>query len=195
MNCRTWLPGLALLVSLSACAPATRVILLPQEGSPSVEVSTIAGRTVLDQPYALATVRSSGSLDSGQATAEDVEQRHGQLLAAAPEAEAQFTLLFDTGGTHITPESEAELERLLSLAQERPGADILIIGHTDRVGSDALNDELSLSRSRFVREMLIQRGFDARRIEAAGRGSRDPVVPTAEGVAEPRNRRTEVLVR
>ena len=133
--------------------------------------------------------------DADKATAEDVEQRHGQLLAAAPEAEAQFTLLFDTGGTHITPESEAELERLLSLAQERPGADILIIGHTDRVGSDALNDELSLSRSRFVREMLIQRGFDARRIEAAGRGSRDPVVPTAAGVAEPRNRRTEVLVR
>ena len=189
-----WLLGL--VFALSACAPATRVVLLPEAGSSSsVEVNTTRGRVILDQPYTQANISSRGALETAPTTAEDVQSRHGHLLAASPLQADAFTLHFETGGTRITPESEVELNRLLTLAQERPGAEIVIVGHTDRVGSDELNDRLSRSRAGYVREQLIQRGFDPRRIEAAGRGSRDPVIPTDVGVSEPRNRRTEVLVR
>ena len=72
---------------------------------------------------------------------------------------------------------------------------LAVIGHTDRVGSVQSNDALSLQRARAVRESIIADGFDPNRITAAGRGERDPAVPTDDEVAEPRNRRTEVIVR
>jgi outer membrane protein OmpA-like peptidoglycan-associated protein len=46
-----------------------------------------------------------------------------------------------------------------------------------------------------VKELLVQRGVRAERIVAVGRGSREPAVRAAEGVAEARNRRVEISVR
>ena len=68
-------------------------------------------------------------------------------------------------------------------------------GHTDRVGSVADNDRLSLQRAEAVRAMLIQRGIKASFLRAVGRGEREPLIPTADEQAEPRNRRVEVIVR
>ena len=82
-----------------------------------------------------------------------------------------------------------------TLARERPGGEIVVIGRTDRVGSAQSNDALSLPRARAIREKVIADGFDPNRITAAGRGERDPAVATDDEVAEPRNRRTEVIVR
>ena len=67
--------------------------------------------------------------------------------------------------------------------------------HTDKVGSDAVNDPLSRQRAEVVRKALIARGVAPENIVVVGRGKREPVVATAEGVAEPRNRRVEILVR
>ena len=74
--------------------------------------------------------------------------------------------------------------------------DILVVGHTDLVGSDQVNDALARKRadSRCA-AMLIERGIAPDNIVAVGRGKREPLVPTADGVAEPRNRRVEILVR
>ena len=68
-------------------------------------------------------------------------------------------------------------------------------GHTDRVGSVADNDRLSLQRAEAVRAMLIQRGINSSFLRAVGRGEREPLIPTADEQAEPRNRRVEVIVR
>ena len=46
-----------------------------------------------------------------------------------------------------------------------------------------------------MRELLVQRGFAPERIEAIGRGEREPVVPTEANVNEPRNRRAEIIIR
>ena len=70
-----------------------------------------------------------------------------------------------------------------------------IIGHTDRVGSVESNDTLSLQRAQAVRQLVIDRGFDPNRVEAVGRGEREPVVQTADEVEEPKNRRAEIVVR
>ena len=77
----------------------------------------------------------------------------------------------------------------------RPVPDVLVIGHTDTVGSDAVNDALSRQRAEVVRKALIARGIAAENIVVVGRGKREPIVPTADGVAEPRNRRVEIIVR
>ena len=52
-----------------------------------------------------------------------------------------------------------------------------------------------LARAKAVRDQLVEQGFDPARIELAGRGEREPLVPTADEVPEPKNRRVEVPVR
>lgn len=185
------------LLSLAACAPATRVVLLPQEGLPTAAVTVQArqGQVVLAQPYAVAEVASSGSVDTAQTDAQQVEKRYGQLLSVQPAAEQRFTLLFMPGGAQLTPESSAALADVLARATERPGGEVIIIGHTDRVGSVESNDTLSLQRAQAVRQLVIDRGFDPNRVEAVGRGEREPVVQTADEVEEPKNRRAQIVVR
>ena len=188
---------LALAAALAAgCAPATRVVLLPQDGgrTGAVEVRSDAGEAVLSRPYQAAEVRTR-AVDVEQLDAEAVQKRYGQLLSVQPGAPERFTLYFMPGTSSLTPESTAELADVLSRAINRPGGEIVVTGHTDRVGTLESNDTLSLQRARAVRGMVIERGFDPRRIDAVGRGEREPVVPTADEVDEPKNRRVEITVR
>ena len=189
--------ALAALALLAAgCAPATRVVLLPQADGTigAVEVSARESSAVLNAPYQTAAVRTR-SVDVDQMDAKQVADRYAPLLAAQPEAAQHFTLYFVTGGSELTPESMNALADVLSRATARPGGEIVITGHTDRVGSVESNDALSLQRASAVRELVIQRGFDAARVDAVGRGEREPIVPTADEVDEPKNRRAEIVVR
>ncbi|HQX60985.1 MAG TPA: OmpA family protein, partial [Burkholderiaceae bacterium] len=73
--------------------------------------------------------------------------------------------------------------------------EVTVIGHTDRVGSVADNDQLSVQRAETVRDKLVQAGIAASMITIAGRGEREPAVPTADGVASAENRRVEINIR
>ncbi|GAA6143488.1 OmpA family protein [Hydrogenophaga sp. 5NK40-0174] len=189
--------ALASAVLLAACAPATRVILLPQaDGSPSaVSVTTEKGTQEVNKPYQTAEVSGSGGLSSGQSSAEEVKEDYGQILSLQLPDPERFTLQFQPGTSTLTPESEALLPTILQKAEERSGGEIIITGHTDRQGSLEDNDALSLKRAQAIRELFIARGFKAELIEAVGRGEREPAVPTEDDVAEPQNRRAELLVR
>ena len=73
--------------------------------------------------------------------------------------------------------------------------DVVVIGHTDALGSDQVNDALARQRAETVRAELIRRGVAPENIQASGRGKREPLIPTPDGIAEPRNRRVEIFVR
>lgn len=193
------LTGLALasLLLLSACAPSTRVTLLPQANNTSsaVEVSTSQGQQRINRPYQVALVGDQGRLSVDTTTPEAVRKEHTRLLAAEPLAAEWFVLEFEAGSSTLTASSLALLTRVVKRAQARKGADIVVTGHTDRQGNQEANDRLSLERARSIRALLIEQGFQAERIEAVGRGEREPLVATEDEVAEPRNRRAVVLVR
>lgn len=183
---------------LAACAPTTRVTLLPQaDGRPSaVEVSTREGGTQrIDQPYQVAEVSRRGRIDTDTTTAEAVRQQHPQLLALQPPAPERYVLEFEPGTSQLTADSQTRLDEIINRARARAGGEIVVTGHTDRQGSLEDNDRLSLERARAIRSLLVERGFKAELIEAVGRGEREPLVPTDDEVAEPRNRRAELLVR
>ncbi len=76
-----------------------------------------------------------------------------------------------------------------------PAPEIVVVGHTDRVGSLAYNDALSLRRAERVRAQLVQVGIPNDQISVAGRGEREPLKATEDEVAEPLNRRVEITVR
>lgn len=198
-----WRGSLAVLCAavagclLGACAPSTRVILLPQDsGKPSaVQVQSAYTVQWLDQPYQRADVGLGGRVSVTQDTADAVARRYAPLTALRPEPAQRFTLYFLPGGAALTPESLDLLEPILGAAQARAGGEILVIGHTDRTGTQAGNDALSLQRAQAIRDLMLQRGFPPERVVASGRGERQPLVPTDAQVSEPRNRRVEILVR
>jgi outer membrane protein OmpA-like peptidoglycan-associated protein len=134
--------------------------------------------------------QSTAALDAGQ-----VRDMFGSTLDALPGVATSFTLYFVEGKDELTPESQAQLDSVFAELQRRPLPDIVVIGHTDTVGSLDFNDKLSRARADRMRELLIERGLPAERIEAAGRGKRELLVPTDDNISEPRNRRVEINVR
>lgn len=190
------LAGLAAALLLLAACASERVVLLPSaDGRPSaVVLRDKGGEQVLDQPYA-ASVRRLGNNRGYQSTPAEVQEVFGNTLQAQPQRPKSFIVYFQEGGDVLTPESQAEFDSIKADIAQRPAAEIMVIGHTDRVGSLQLNDELSRKRADSVRELLIAAGLPGERIEAAGRGEREPLVPTADEVAEAKNRRVEINVR
>lgn len=189
----------ACLVALfvAGCAPASRVILLPQTDGlrSAVVVETGKGQQVLDQPYQTAEVSRQGELSTDQTTAKEVGERFPRLLALQPAPPQRFTLNFEPGTSTLTAESIAQLEKVIAAAKARAGGEIVVTGHTDRQGTLESNDALSLRRAQAVRALMVAQGFDGNRIDAVGRGEREPLVPTDDEVVEPRNRRAEITVR
>lgn len=189
--------ALALAILLTACAPATRVTLLPQaDGTPSgVDVTTPKGTQALTQPYQIAKVSQAGEISQDSTSADKVRETYPGLIGAQPAPPERFVLQFEPGTTQLTAESQAQLDQIVARAKARAGGEIVVTGHTDRQGALEANDKLSLERAQSVRLVLIERGFKAALVDAVGRGEREPLVPTEDEVAEPRNRRAEILVR
>ncbi len=186
---------------LGACAtpsptPQGTVVLLPDPDGKATAVTVTQGgqQLVLDQPYAGARLSSDGA-QAYRSSAPEVQSQFGAALAARPLPPAQFTLYFVEGKDEFTAESKKIIDEVFGEIARRPVPDVVVIGHTDTVGSDAFNDPLSRSRAEVVRGALIARGIPRDRVVATGRGEREPAVATADGVAEPRNRRVEILVR
>jgi outer membrane protein OmpA-like peptidoglycan-associated protein len=177
------------------------VVLLPQSdasGQPlatAVNVTTGTQTQALDKPLAVAELDSKGQLSQRIATLEEIQARYGDVLKIQPPSPEVFVLRFVSGKSELTPESAAELPRLIALAKSRAGGEILVVGHTDRVGTVEANDTLSARRAQAIADLIKTQGFSAELITAYGRGEREPAVPTADEVAEPRNRRAEVIIR
>ena len=184
-------PILPVLVLVTACVQMPdRVVLL--QGT--VVVKTAQGETELSTPYASAEVKR-GTATPGQSSADDVHARYGALLEAQPPRPQSFEILFLFNQAGLTPDAAILLERIKTAIAARPAAEIVVIGHTDRVGPEAVNDRLSIRRAEAVRDALVAIGIAGDQIAAVGRGKRDMAVPTADEVPEPRNRRAEIRIR
>ena len=183
---------------LCGCASVnTFVVLLPEEGGAASAVTVGEGsqRTVLDKPYSAAVVDSQRNIETKTVTAEDAKRTFAEALAAQPPPSINFTLYFETNSLEVTPASRPALDALFAEVAKRQAVEVQVTGHTDRVGSQADNDRLSLQRAEAVRALLIQRGVQASFLRAVGRGEREPLIPTPDEQAEPGNRRVEVTVR
>jgi len=185
----------ALCVVLGACSTGTVVLLPEKDGKPTaVAVKQGEREVVLNEPYAAASATPLGPR-AYQSNQQEVEARFGSALAAQPVRSATFTLYFIEGRDELTDESKQVVDRILSEIAKRPVPDVLVVGHTDAVGNDAFNDALGLQRAEAVRAALIRLGIPASDVRALSRGKRELAVPTPDGVAEPRNRRVEIVVR
>jgi outer membrane protein OmpA-like peptidoglycan-associated protein len=177
--------------------PEEQVILLPGSDGKvgSVVVERGGARQVLAEPYATSRIATDGQQGVARASEAEVRAGYGTVLGALPARPATFLLYFVTGSDELTAESQALLHNVLEELKRRPAPDVVAIGHTDTVGTHEYNDRLALQRAERVRALLAGIGIPAERVHVAGRGKREPLVPTADNADEPRNRRVEINVR
>jgi len=174
--------------------PSETVVVLPSADGHTGTVVVQRGeeRQILNQPYAASR---SGEQAVVRLSADEVRQSFGATLQALPVAPTLFMLYFITGTDELTGESKADLQRILSALKQRPVPDVVVIGHSDTVGGAEANDRLSAQRAERVKGFLVEIGIPAARIQTAGRGERELLIPTPSNVDEPRNRRVEINVR
>jgi outer membrane protein OmpA-like peptidoglycan-associated protein len=182
---------------LTACAgPQERIILLPdREGHVGViEVTTASGTTEITEAFS--STRISGTKIVAEKIGQDeVKRRYGKVMEGLPASPQRSILNFESGSDRLTAQSEALVPGILNDLKQFPAPEVVVIGHTDAVGSAAINDKLSLGRANRVRDILVAAGIPRDQIEAVGRGFREPLVPAKPDVPEPRNRRVEIKLR
>ena len=161
----------------------------------AVSVVSDGKEQVLNQAYATARVERAGNVETSTTSRPDVQQVFGPALAAMPIRPASFTVYFDEGSDELTPQSRGVVARIFAEIARRQAPEVVVIGHTDAVGTMAYNDELSIKRAERMRIELVKLGAAKDRIRMVGRGKREPLIRTPDGAPEPRNRRVEVNVR
>jgi outer membrane protein OmpA-like peptidoglycan-associated protein len=186
--------ALIVVAALTEPSPGETVVVVPAPDGHvgGVVVQRGEERLVLDRPYA--GIRK-GESQVSEFPADEVRRQFASTLQTLPPRPATFLLYFVIGSDELTDESKAELPKVLATLRDRPVPDVLVVGHTDTMGDTLDNDRLSAQRAERMKGHLVEIGIPTDRIRVAGRGEREPLVPTADNVDEPRNRRVEIIVR
>ena len=106
----------------------------------------------------------------------------------------RLRVFFDNDSATIKPESYPDLDRAVQLLQTNDRLNATIEGHTDSNGSDAYNLRLSQRRADAVRQYLVDKGVNASRLAAVGRGESQPIADNATTEGRAQNRRV-LLIR
>jgi outer membrane protein OmpA-like peptidoglycan-associated protein len=190
--------ALPALLLLAGCASRSDLyVLLPGKDGKTGALTVDSGfrERTLDTPYASARVSPIFGVYDGGATEPEVRQVFGPVIAALPGRPVSFFLYFLQDTDEFTPGSKQLVGQIFAEIARRPAPEIVVIGHTDRVGTVPYNDALSRRRAERVREELLKLGIPKVRISIAGRGEREPLIQTDDEISEPRNRRVEINVR
>ena len=115
--------------------------------------------------------------------------------APPPPPVRNFLVFFDFDKSTLTPRAMDIVKEAARVAKSGQSAKVTCTGHTDTVGPARYNMALSLRRASTVKDALVREGVAAVTIAVVGRGEESLLVPTADGVREPQNRRVEIVVQ
>ena len=105
-----------------------------------------------------------------------------------------FTVYFDFDKYNLTGDARRVVDAAIAAAKAGGPARIDVTGNTDLAGTNHYNFVLSRRRAETVRNYMVAHGVDAGEINIGARGKTEPIVRTADGVREPRNRRVEIVI-
>ena len=103
-------------------------------------------------------------------------------------------ILFDTNSATLRPASETDITKMAAILQKYPDTNVLVEGHTDNSGSDAINQPLSERRAQAVATSTIAKGVSSSRVTTQGYGSSQPVGDNSTVEGKQANRRVEVAI-
>jgi len=115
--------------------------------------------------------------------------------APPPVAATSFMVFFDWDRSNLSQQALNTIKQAAGAFKTKGNARITATGHTDTSGPEAYNMALSLRRANAVKDALVREGVPATAIAVIGRGESQPLVPTADGVREPQNRRVEIVIQ
>ena len=190
------LAGLMLIV-VGGCASRSIILVPDPLGHVGrAEVSTSAGKQLLEKPGDMTRISGSSNPPSAVTTAAPafIAATFGEALAVEPAPPQTFTLMFEAGATILTAQSQEMIAAIVTAIERRSAISVSISGHTDATGSDKLNDLLALERAQRVKALLLQQGIKPELISVTSHGKGNPAIATPDGVPEPRNRRVVVIV-
>ena len=120
----------------------------------------------------------------------DVRNTGQELVLTLPQ-----DLLFATDSATLRPNLQADLRVITRNLVAYPRSDVVVVGHTDNVGSAAYNQGLSERRAASVAQVLQGAGVGAERFQIIGRGLTQPVASNATAQGRQQNRRVEIFIR
>ena len=139
---------------------------------------------------------AKGAAQTAQSQLANVRQELQDLQAKQTDRGMIVTLsdvLFDTGRATLKPGADRALDRLAQFLKANPRTRVVVEGHTDSVGSEAYNEELSQRRAQAVTEALSARGVPADQYQAKGLGKAYPVASNETPAGRQQNRRVEIV--
>ncbi len=176
--------------------PKAMAVLDESDGKNAIVIRTDAGEMVVDEPFQAAVIKDKDTLpEAKQMSKEEVMGIFAETKKALPKKPASVLFHYDSGKTDIKAEDLPKLDEIATLVEERIPCDVIIIGHSDRVGSDSANSKISLERADKIKKLIEEKNLDILSLTTEYYGENDPIVPTEDDVAEPLNRRVEVMVR
>jgi outer membrane protein OmpA-like peptidoglycan-associated protein len=193
------LAGLCLVLFLTGCSVRSMVVLIPDpDGNVGqLVVTNEGGQQILKEKNqsVLMTDRKTAPGKVTTLSSEEIHATFSDALAAQPLPPATFILYFLPDSNELTDESKAALSQIFQTIQQRGSTDIVISGHTDTVGAREYNYKLALERAQATSGILATNGAVLANITITSHGEGNPLIKTADEIAEPRNRRVEVVIK
>ena len=125
---------------------------------------------------------------------EDLPDAEVERVAEGIKVTFDDAILFDFDSADLRSNARGSLGDLVASLENNPNTDILIVGHTDAVGSDSYNQGLSERRAESAAAYLMRQGLNPQRVSTIGRGEREPVASNDSDYGRQQNRRVEVAI-
>jgi outer membrane protein OmpA-like peptidoglycan-associated protein len=156
---------------------------------PAIMPSFMPYEKAVDKSFLLSVISNHPELLEGKA----IETKYAAEITQTVSSRS-YHIEFQTGSAVIRTESYRTLDSIFESAVVAEGLKLGVFGHTDNNGSDDVNLPLSERRAASVKDYLVHKGLNDRRIETKGFGSSKPVADNDTETGRSRNRRVEIVL-
>ena len=180
------------------CSAKTTVVLLDSgKAHNAIIVSTNKGSKRLNKvgSFVQLSGKNQPPSEPQSMSKREINSRYATLFNIAPTKPRTYIVYFKPNSTELTKASKTTLINALKSIQKRSPCTVDVIGHTDTIGSNQVNANVSLKRANYVKSMIEAKKMNVLSLVAKGYGEEDLQMKTANNVSEAKNRNVEIFIK